>query len=140
MKLAKVAVAAMLIGVFVGGTDTSAQTVLTEDVASRALALKDVEVTPSIISGTIINNTPHTVRDIELLIQYHWLWQNERNPGQDSPGKAFMVKLDGELQPGGSLPFDFTPSVSLPVRTGGRFMPEVDIAAFTTVVPQQKKS
>jgi len=139
MKLTKAAVGGILIGVSLGIGQASAQTVLTEDTASRALALKEVEVRPEKISGVITNNTPHTVRDIELLVQYHWLWQNERDPGQNPPGRSVTVKLDGDLRPGGSLPFDFKPSTSLPVRSDGRFMPEVDIAAFTTVVPQQMR-
>ena len=139
MKLTKAAVGGILIGGSLGIGQASAQTVLTEDTASRALALKEVEVRPEKISGVITNNTPHTVRDIELLVQYHWLWQNERDPGQNPPGRSVTVKLDGDLRPGGSLPFDFKPSTSLPVRSDGRFMPEVDIAAFTTVVPQQMR-
>ncbi|HKY06809.1 MAG TPA: hypothetical protein VJQ55_01140 [Candidatus Binatia bacterium] len=123
----------------VGFNSVSAQSVLSEQQASQVLSLEILEVTPARISGVIKNNMPHMVRDIKLLIQYHWLWENERNPGANPPGRAVTVELDGQLRPGESLPFDYTPSTALPDRNGGRFMTEVDIAGFTTVVPQQAR-
>lgn len=132
-----IALVGMLMGVFGGLTHVSAQTVLTEELASRVLTLKDVKATPEKVSGVITNNTPHVIRDVDLMVQYHWLWENERNPGRESPGRSIMVKVDGPLQPGASVPFEYSPSFSPPARNDGRFMPEVTIAGFTTVVPQR---
>ena len=139
MKLTNLAVLGVFTGLLLSTADLNAQKVLPRDAVSRALALKDVKITPAKISGVVTNTTPHTIRDIELLIQYHWLWENERNPGQNSPGRAITVKLDRQLAPGDSMPFDYKHPVSLPERSDGRFMTEVDIAAFTTVVPQQAR-
>ena len=86
------------------------------------------------VSGVIVNNSPHTIRDVRLLIQYHWLWRNERSPGTDSPGRTVVVQLREELNPGKPHPFLYTPEFALPTREDGFFMPEVDIAGFTTVV------
>ena len=45
----------------------------------------------------------------------------------------------GEIAPGGSLPFKFTPTPPLPKRTDGRFeAPSVSIAGFTQVIPQSQ--
>jgi hypothetical protein len=87
------------------------------------------------ISGVIANRSPHPVKDIEVVIQYHWLWQNERHPGTDSPGRAVTIKLDQTLKPGESTPFSYAPSPQLPSRADGRFMPEVDIGGFSVIVP-----
>jgi hypothetical protein len=114
-----------------------AQTVLTASEAAKVLRFQNLNVTPERISGTIINESPHMVRDVQLLIQYHWLWENERNPGQNPPGRAVTVNLDKELKPGDSVPFSYTPSPPLPQRRDGQFMPEVDVAGFTVVVPQR---
>lgn len=139
MNLTNLAVMGALTGLLFSATDLGAQTVLPQDAVSRVLTLKDVKATPARISGVVMNHTPHTIRDLELLIQYHWLWDNERSPGQHSPGRAVTVKLDRQLAPGESMPFDYTHPVALPERNDGRFMTEVDVGAFTTVVPQQAR-
>ena len=105
---------------------------------SRALSFEKLDVNPTKISGVIANKTPHTIKDVELMIQYHWLWKDERNPGHDSPGRTVIIPLNGQqLEPGESQPFSYTPQFSLPARDDGYFIPEVDVAAFTTVVQQQ---
>ena len=114
-----------------------AETVLSSQEASRALSFEKLEVNPGRISGVIANNTPHTIKDVQLMIQYHWLWNDERNPKQDSPGRTVIIPLNEQLEPGESHPFSYTPQFSLPSRNDGYFMPEVDVAAFTTVVRQQ---
>ena len=105
---------------------------------SRALSFEKLDVNPTKISGVIANKTPHTIKDVQLMIQYHWLWKDERNPGHDSPGRTVIIPLNGQqLEPGESQPFSYTPQFSLPSRDDGYFIPEVDVAAFTTVVQQQ---
>jgi hypothetical protein len=115
----------------------SAETVLSSQEASRALSFEKLDVNPTKISGVIANKTPHTIKDVQLMIQYHWLWKDERNPGKDSPGRTVIIPLNEQLEPGESQPFSYTPQFSLPSRDDGYFMPEVDVAAFTTVVQQQ---
>lgn len=115
-----------------------AETVLSSQEASRALSFEKLDVNPTKISGVIANKTPHTIKDVQLMIQYHWLWKDERNPGHDSPGRTVIIPLnEQQLEPGESQPFSYTPQFSLPSRDDGYFMPEVDVAAFTTVVQQR---
>ena len=118
----------------------SAETVLSSQEASRALSFEKLDVNPTKISGVIANKTPHTIKDVQLMIQYHWLWKDERNPGKDSPGRTVIIPLNEQLEPGESQPFSYTPQFSLPSRDDGYFMPEVDVAAFTTVVQQQSSA
>ena len=122
---------------FLGQGITQAQTVLSDSEASKVLKLEDLNLAPSKISGEVVNASPHTLRDIKLLIQYHWLWENERNPGKDSPGRTADVVLQKELKPGDRVNFSYTPVPALPRRSDGNFMPEVDVAGFTVIVPQR---
>jgi hypothetical protein len=108
-----------------------AQILLAPEEAAKIVSIKDLKASPSSVSGVIVNNTPHTIRDVELLIQYHWLWANEFKPGPESPGRAVVVKLDKELKPGQSAPFNYTPDPPLPRRSDGQYDPEVVVAAFT---------
>lgn len=116
---------------------SGAETVLSSQEASRALSFEKLDVNPSKISGVITNKTPHTIKDVQLMVQYHWLWKDERNPGKDSPGRTVILPLNEQLEPGESHRFTYTPEFSLPSRDDGYFMPEVDVAAFTTVVQQR---
>jgi hypothetical protein len=87
----------------------NAQTVLTSAQASNVLEIEDLKMTPSRVSGVVTNRSPHTVKDVELVVQHHWLWQDEFNPGQDSPGRVATIRLRGPVGPGQSVSFDYTP-------------------------------
>jgi hypothetical protein len=115
----------------------SAETVSTRQDASKALSFEKLDIDASGISGVIANKTPHTIKDVELMVQYHWLWRNEFNPGQDSPGRTVIIPLSEQFEPGESHSFSYTPQFALPSRNDGYFMPEVDVAGFTTVVRQR---
>ena len=118
----------------IGVTAARAQTVLNAAEAARTVAIESLHASPSSVSGVVANRSPHTVRDVEILVQYHWLWENEFKPGQDSPGQTALVRVPEELKPGQSARFHhtLTPATG---REDGRFAPEVTVAAFTVVVP-----
>ena len=137
MRLLILAILSAMVFIFAGLYSASAQPVLSNQDASRALSFEKLDVSPAKVSGVIANKTPHTIKDVQLMIQYHWLWKDERNPGHDSPGKTVIIPLNEQLEPGESQPFSYTPQFSLPSRNDGYFLPEVDVAAFTTVVQRQ---
>ena len=112
-----------------------AQIVLTPHEAAKVVTIKDLKATPSEVSGVIVNNTPHLIRDVEITIEYHWIWANEFKPGAADPGRSFVVKLEKELRPGESVPFRFVPDPSLATRKDGQYQPEAVVTGFTTVVP-----
>ena len=114
----------------------TAQQLLDRDLAQRSISLKDLRTGPAEISGTVVNNTPHIVRDIEILVQYHWLWNNEFKPGVDNIGRTATVKLDKPLKAGEAAPFRYVPDPPLPARSDGRFEVEVSLGGFTVIIPQ----
>ena len=117
------------------------QTVFSQQQADSVLRIEKVAVQPDgSVTGEIRNNSNNTVRDVQLFIRYTFLWKDEFHPGKESPSAAFYPTISGEIAPGGSLPFKFTPSPPLPKRTDGRFeRPSVSIAGFTQVIPQAAK-
>ena len=114
----------------------TAQQRLDRDLAQRSISLKDLRTAPAEISGTVVNNTPHIVRDIEILVQYHWLWNNEFKPGVDNVGRTASIKLDKPLKAGEAASFRYVPDPPLPARTDGHFEIEVSLGGFTVVIPQ----
>ena len=111
-----------------------AQVVLNPEEAAKIVAIEDLRVSPAGVSGVIVNRTPHPIRDVEVVVQYHWLWNNEFKPGNDPPGQTIIQRIDKELQPGQSAPFSHT-LTSGGDRKDGRFVPEATVGAFTVVVP-----
>ena len=112
------------------------QTVLTQQQAGNVLAVEKVAAqADGTVTGEIRNNSKNTVRDVQLFIRSTFLWKDEFHPGKESPSAAFYPTLSGEIAPGGSLPFKFTPTPPLPKRKDGRFeAPSVSIAGFTQVI------
>ena len=112
-----------------------AQTVASENQAGSVLTIENLSVQGSSVSGAIRNKSSNTVRDVQLFIRYTFLWKNEFHPGKESPSAAFYPTVSGDIAPGGSLPFQFTPSPPLPKRSDGTFeQPSVSIAGFTQVI------
>jgi hypothetical protein len=132
----------LLIGVALGfGPNASwSQTVLSQQQAGSVLAIEKVAAQPDgTVAGEIRNNSKNTVRDVQLFIRYTFLWKDEYHPGKQSPSESFFQTVSGEIAPGKSLPFKFTPTSPLPKRADGRFeAPSVSIAGFTSVIPQGK--
>jgi hypothetical protein len=119
---------------------TFAQTVLTQQQTGSVLAIERVAAQPDgTVTGEIRNNSKNTVRDVQLFIRNTFLWKDEFHPGKESPSAAFYPTISGEIAPGKSLPFKFTPTPPLPKRKNGRFeAPSVSIAGFTQIIPQSK--
>jgi hypothetical protein len=117
------------------------QTVFSQQQADGVLSIENVVAQPDgSVSGVIRNNSKNTVRDVQLFVRSTFLWKNEFHPGKESPSVASYPTISGEIAPGGSLPFKFTPSPPLPNRTDGRFeRPSVSIAGFTQVIQQAAK-
>lgn len=100
--------------------------------ASQDIAVIDAQSHDGVVSGTIINRSSEPVRDVELLIDHVWLWNNERHPGEASPGRTDFVTVRGEIPPGGSRPFTYE-GVPLPNRSDGRFETQVQVTQFIQV-------
>ncbi len=85
------------------------------------------------VSGTLVNRTGLTLRDVKLQIDYAWLWQNDFKPGEDNPGRTVYITAPGEIQPHGESAFSYQPSPPLASPGGGRFVPSIAIVGFTQI-------
>lgn len=85
------------------------------------------------VTGTIINRTDTMLRDVRLLVRYDWRWKDERNPGDDSPGRSGYFMVPGDVPALGTLRFTYNPTTPLPVRDDGHFSPSVEISRYTQV-------
>ncbi len=111
------------------------QSVKTHQDTERVLTIEKLTVKDGIVSGEVSNRSARLLRDVQLLIRYTWLWDDEMKPGKMDPGTSTYYNLQKEIVPGGRLPFTFSPSPPLMQMSGGRYQTSVTIAGFTEVIP-----
>jgi hypothetical protein len=114
-----------------------AATLISQDQTSQAVSIRNLSVKDDAVSGELVNNSSRSLRDVQLLIRYTWLWNNEMRPGADSPGDAVYYTVEGDIPPGGSKPFTYRPASPLPSRPDGHFEVAVSVAGFAEISQQK---
>jgi hypothetical protein len=115
---------------------TAADIVGSAEPVTQSVAVRNVMSQNGVVSGEIVNDSPRTLHDVELLVRHVWHWKNEFRPGDDNPGMASYFPAVKEILPGGSAPFTYTYLSPLPSRADGQFETMVSVAGFTEVIPQ----
>jgi hypothetical protein len=115
------------------GVSAAAPVLPSSDVA-QTIVIDDLTVREGSVSGTIVNKSSSTVRGVELLLRQTWLWNNERHPGTDSPGRTLPFTFAADVAPQASAPFTFQ-IPPLPQRSDGQFVTTMDVTGFTEVGP-----
>lgn len=115
-----------------------AQKIGSEEETAKILTIERLAVRGGEVSGMVRNKTSHPVRDVQLLIRYTWLWEDERKPGKVDPGTSAYHILKRTIEPGSKADFIFKPSPPLLQMSGGRFDTSVMISGFSEVIPQKK--
>ena len=129
----------LLFGLILWAKPSVAQNVASQSQAGSVVTVENLTTQGDTVSGVIRNKSANTVRDAQLFIRYTFLWKNEFHPGKDDPSVGFYQTVSGDIPPGGSQPFKFTPSPALPNRPDGRFeAPSVSIAGFMQVIQQMR--
>jgi hypothetical protein len=114
-----------------------AATLISQEQVSQAVSIRNLVVKDGVVSGELVNNSSRTLRDVQLLIRFTWLWNNEMHPGADSPGDAVYYTVEGDIPPGGSKPFTYRSASPLPSRPDGRYEIAVSVAGFAEIIPQK---
>ena len=110
-----------------------AQAIRDRDASTRIVSVEKLSVTDGSVSGEVVNHSRNTLRDVQLLIRYIWLWENETKPGNNDPSVSFYYNLPGEIPPGGRASFTFKPSQPLAKASTGHFETSASIAGFSEV-------
>jgi hypothetical protein len=108
----------------------SSTRIVAEEQLARSVGLRDVEAKGGDISGVLVNTSGKVVRDVELLIRYAWLWNDEFRPGVESPGRVVYFTVRGEIPPGGREAFTYRVEPPLAGGSEGRFLPSVEVVGL----------
>jgi hypothetical protein len=109
-----------------------AQSLVSTTDVSGAVSVADLTTRDGTVSGVLTNKSPRVVRDVKLLIRQTWLWNDERHPGKDAPGRSDFYTVPDPIPPGGSARFSYS-GAPLPRRSDGRFRSSVDVVGLTEV-------
>ena len=110
------------------------QDLITPGKLAQSLALRNVVAQSNgTISGTIVNRSGLTVRDVKLMINYAWVWNNDFRPGENSPGRTVYITAPAAIPPQGQGSFTYQPPEPLPSETDGHFVPQVQVVGFTQI-------
>ena len=111
--------------------------IASNEAAASVVEIRNVTEANNAITGEVVNKSFYNLRNIELLLQYHWLWTNEMHPGANSPGPIGVLK-PRQGDPTWQARNVYLPSRSspLPVRPDGRYVSEVSLAGFSQATPQ----
>jgi len=83
------------------------------------------------IEGTLRNNTGRKIGDVEVLVEYAWIWARDFDHGDDDPGWSTTYTLPVELIPGASIPVNIAPLRPLAERDDGHFLITAKVIGFT---------
>jgi hypothetical protein len=120
--------------VLVAAVRALAGSLITEGEFSNLVALEDVRVSDGVVSGVLVNKSDRFIlRDIRLLIRHSWLWDNERAPARDNPGRTDSYAVPGEIRPNERLSFNYKIEPPLPKRSDGHFETSVQVVSLTQV-------
>ena len=97
----------------------------------RRVAVEDLRIGDTTISGRLANQSDDTVSDVRVLVQDTFLWANEFHPGTDNPSRVEVHTVKGDIPPHGTVPFQFSRE-PLPERRDGRFDTSVEVTGLTS--------
>jgi len=135
-KFLGIAVTTFIMAMTLFSSTAQTQQIRSADDTARILAIEKIAVRDGMISGEVRNKSGHAVRDVQLLIRYIWLWNDELNPGKVDPSTSTYFTLNQTIDPGVKIGFDYKPSPPLPKIAGGHFDTTVTIAGFAEIIPQ----
>jgi hypothetical protein len=102
--------------------------------AASGVTVRNVVLSGGGVTGVVANESPYVVKNVQVLVRYIWHWNDERNPGDDSPGRSDYATVLGEIPPGSALNFKNVPNPPLPLyRADGHFTAEAHVVGFTQV-------
>lgn len=98
--------------------------------APSGLEVRDVRSDGTSVTGWVVNETDHEVRDVRLMVERQWRWTKEMQPGEDNPGSGTVVRVEQPIPASGRVQFRWD-LPSEPARSDGHFETVVRVLSFS---------
>jgi len=122
------AVGAALTGAF---SVVNADILVSQSNAREVLAVENLRLEDGALTGRLVNRSPRKIDDVELMVTFNWLWNDEFNPGNGGPGHTKTVVLTDPLSPGATEEFRVESDALRTAQKDGYFIPQVSVVGFT---------
>lgn len=132
MKTVAVLIAGMTVALGLPLHASAAESILSTTEAAAVVTVSEVTSHDGTVSGLLTNHSQRLVRDVQLVIRRSLLWNDERHPGENPPGRSDFYTAPTEIPPGGGVRFSYA-GAPLPDRTDGHFDTAVDVVGFSEV-------
>ncbi len=84
------------------------------------------------IEGSMINNTGRKIGDVEILVEYAWIWAEDfARDHDDDRGWSMTYTLPVALIPGGSVPVKIAPLQDLTTGDDGHYLISAKVVGYT---------
>jgi hypothetical protein len=93
-----------------------------------------VETQPEAVRIEIENRSGHDVRDVRMVVEHAFRWNDEYRPGADNPSRATTHVVPGPIPAGATVIVEHPLLPPLPQRDDGRFESSVDVVRWDEVV------
>ncbi len=98
---------------------------------SATTTVEDVVDSAERMSGRISNHGQQRIDNVQLLVSYAWLWNDDRRSDDASPGWAEFHTLPIALAAGETASFSFAHEHSRPARDDGQLLTTVKVVGLT---------
>lgn len=83
------------------------------------------------IEGSLRNNTERKIGDVEILVEYAWIWAKDfAGDRVDDPGWSMTYTLPVEMTPGSSVPVNIAPTRALADRDDGHYLISAKVVGY----------
>jgi hypothetical protein len=83
------------------------------------------------IEGSLRNNTERKIGDVEILVEYAWIWAKDFDRDRvDDPGWSMTYTLPVEMTPGSSVPVNIAPTRALVDRDDGHYLISAKVVGY----------
>jgi len=140
-RVAFVFVIVLAVGVVWRVAPVSGQEIVSPDEVSRALVVRNLQVSGDSVSGVLINKSQLPLAEVRLLIRHTFLWKQERSPQTGAnPSRAIYFDVPGTVPASGAVAFTYRPDPPLPERSDGRFETSVEVVGFVFATTQGEEN
>jgi hypothetical protein len=134
--LVRICIYSALLGIagILGSRESARAGMVQSPEVAQTVVIADLVVLENSVTGTAVNKSWATIRELKLALHQEWHWSDEHHPGFDSPGRVLAFTLEEDILPQTNASFRFV-TPPLPRRSDGRFVTSMHVTGFTEVGP-----
>jgi hypothetical protein len=121
------------VGVLAAGLVAAAPAAEVAPLARAPVAARVVQTLSDSVRIEVANHSAHDVRDVRMIVQHAFRWDDEYHPGADNPSRATTHVVSGPVPAGATMIVEHPLEPPLPQRDDGSFESSVEVVHWEEV-------